>query len=141
MKFHKMQQSKFGLPVTATVCTRQIHSTFSMKSLIHNNILYEKSNTKTIILTINMEMPKVLEWLKSNKLHIDIVKIVVMLFHTRQKSINIDDNSLVIDGNTIHFTLIQGFWVLILMMILHGKVDSSDGLICSYALSKVRSHG
>ena len=27
-----------------------------------------------------------------------------MLFHTRQKRVNIDENSIVIDGNIIHFT-------------------------------------
>ena len=31
------------------------------------NIPYENTDTKAIIKTINMEMPKVIEWLKSNK--------------------------------------------------------------------------
>ena len=51
-----------------------------------------------------MEMPKVIEWLKSNKLHIDVDKTVAMLFHTGQKRVNIDENSIVIDGNIIPFT-------------------------------------
>ena len=45
-----------------------------------------------------------MEWLKSNKLHIDVNKTVSMLFHTRQKRVNIDENTIVIDGNIIHFT-------------------------------------
>ena len=53
------------------------------------NILYETTDTKAIIKTINMEMPKVIEWLKSNKLLINVGKIVAMLFHTRQKRVNI----------------------------------------------------
>ena len=68
------------------------------------NILYENTDTKTIIKTINKEMPKVIERLKSNKLHINIYKTLAMLFHTRQKSINIDENFITIDGNTNYFT-------------------------------------
>ena len=49
-------------------------------------------------------MPKIMEWLKSNKLHINVNKTVAMLFHTRQKRVNIDENSIVIDGNIIPFT-------------------------------------
>ena len=51
-----------------------------------------------------MEMPKIMEWLKSNKLHINVNKTVAMLFHTRQKRVNIDENLIVIDGNIIPFT-------------------------------------
>ena len=41
------------------------------------SILYVSSDTKTIIKTINMEMPKIIEWFKSNKLHIDIIKLLL----------------------------------------------------------------
>ena len=58
-------------------------------------------NTKTIVITINMEMPKITE---SNKLHIDVNKTAAMLFHSRQKRANIDENSIVIDGSIIPFT-------------------------------------
>ena len=68
------------------------------------NILYENTDANAIITTINMEMPKIMEWLMSNKLHINVNKTVAMLFHTRQKRVNIDENSIVIDGNIIHFT-------------------------------------
>ena len=49
-------------------------------------------------------MPKIVEWLKSNKLHINVNKAVAMLFHTGQKRVNIDENSIVIEGNVIPFT-------------------------------------
>ena len=52
-----------------------------------------------------MKMPKIMEWLKSNKLHIDANKTVAMLFLTRQKRAGIDENSIVIDGNIIPFTI------------------------------------
>ena len=68
------------------------------------NILYENTDTKTMIKTINVKMPKIIEWFKSNKLHININKTVTMIFLTRQKHVNIDDNLIVIDGNIIHFT-------------------------------------
>ena len=67
-------------------------------------ILYENSDTKAIAKIINMEMPRNMEWLKSNKLHIDVNKSVAMLFHTRQRRVNTDENSIVIDGNIIPFT-------------------------------------
>ena len=68
------------------------------------NIIYENTDANAIIKTINMEMPKIIEWIKSNKLHINVNKTVAMLFHTKQKRVNIDENSLVIDGNIIPFT-------------------------------------
>ena len=68
------------------------------------NILYENTDTKAILKTINMEMPNIIEWLQSNKLHINVNKTVAMLFHTRQKRVNIDENLIVIDGNIIPFT-------------------------------------
>ena len=68
------------------------------------NILFENTDAIAIIKTITMEMPKIMEWLKSNKLHIDVNKAVAMLFLTRQKRANIDENSIVIDGNIIPFT-------------------------------------
>ena len=49
-------------------------------------------------------MCKIIEWFKSNKLHIDVNKTVAMLFHTRQKRVNIDENLIVIDGNIFPFT-------------------------------------
>ena len=61
-----------------------------------NNILYENSDTKTIIKTINMEMPKIIEWLKSNKLHINKNKTVAIPHQTK--------NFIAIDGNTNPFT-------------------------------------
>ena len=70
----------------------------------NTNILYENSDTKTIIKTINMEMPKIIEWPRSNKLHLNVNETVTMLFHTRQNRVNIDENSIVIDCNIIPFT-------------------------------------
>ena len=48
-------------------------------------------------------MPTTIEWLKSIKLHINVDKTVAMLFHTRQKCVNIYENLIVIDGNVIPF--------------------------------------
>ena len=48
-----------------------------------------------------MEMPNIMEWFKSNKLHINVNKTVAL--DTRQKRVNIDENSIVIDGNIIPF--------------------------------------
>ena len=59
-----------------------------------------------------MEVPKTLECLKSNKLHINEIGTIAMLFHTRQKRVNIDENSILIDGNIIHFTTSTKFLVI-----------------------------
>ena len=50
-------------------------------------------------------MPKITEWFMSNKLHINVDKTVAMLFHTRIKYVNIDEKSIVIDGNIIPFAI------------------------------------
>ena len=49
-------------------------------------------------------MPKIMEWLTTNKLHIYVDKTFAMLFHTRQKRDNIDENTIVIDGNIFPFS-------------------------------------
>ena len=46
------------------------------------NILYENSNTKTIVKDTNTEMPKIMEWFRSNKLLKNIDNTVAMLFNT-----------------------------------------------------------
>ena len=40
----------------------------------------------------------------SNKLQVNVNNTVAMLFHTIQKRVNIDENSMVIDGNIVPFT-------------------------------------
>ena len=68
------------------------------------NILYDNTDIKAIVKTINTEMQKVIELHKLNKLHINVNKTVAMLFHTRQKRVDIDENSMVIEGNITPFT-------------------------------------
>ena len=64
-----------------------------------------------------MEMPEIIERLKSDRLHINLSKTVAMLYHIRYKRVNIDENSIVIDGN-----ITQSFWALTVIIILPGKV-------------------
>ena len=45
------------------------------------NLIYSSKNIKTLFKTINFELTKVFEWLKTNKLSIDIDKTNFMLFH------------------------------------------------------------
>ena len=54
------------------------------------NTLYKGSYTKTIIKSISMEIPKITEWPKLNKLHINIDNTVDILSHTRQKRFNME---------------------------------------------------
>ena len=69
-----------------------------------------------------MAMPLATVWFQSNKLHINTNKTIAMLFHTRQRCDNIDENSIVIDGNTIFLPLTQSFWALSSKIILPGKL-------------------
>ena len=45
------------------------------------NLIYSSKNIKTLFKTINFELTKVFEWLKTNKLSIDIDKTNFILFH------------------------------------------------------------
>ena len=67
-------------------------------------------------------MQKVIELLKLNKLHINVNKTVAMLFHTRQKRVDIDENSIVFDGNIAPFTTNTKFLGITSTMILPVKV-------------------
>ena len=45
------------------------------------NLIYSSKNIKTLFKTINFELTKVFEWLKTNKLSIDIDKTNFILFY------------------------------------------------------------
>ena len=51
-----------------------------------------------------MEMPKIMQWFKCYRLHINTNKTVAILLHTRRNSVNIYENLIVVEGNTIAFT-------------------------------------
>ena len=104
MVFHK---GSILRPILFILCINDLpRVSTKQKFLLYaddTDILYENSDIRTIIQTINMEKPKSIV-VMSNKLHIDVDKTVAMLFHTGQKRVNTDENLIVIDGNTIPFT-------------------------------------
>ena len=53
---------------------------------------------------MNKEIPKVTEWFNSNKLHISTNKTVAMLFHTRQRTLAINESLIKINDDTIPFS-------------------------------------
>ena len=53
---------------------------------------------------MNKEIPKVTEWFNSNKLHINTNKTVAMLFHTRQRTLTINERTIKINDDTIPFS-------------------------------------
>ena len=53
---------------------------------------------------MNKEIPKVIEWLSFNKLHINTNKTVAMLFHTRQRTLTINEYLIKIKDDTIPFS-------------------------------------
>ena len=68
------------------------------------NILYKNFDPKSITDTINKEIPKVTEWFNSNKLRKDTNKTVAMLFHTRQRTLTINECLIKINDDTIAFS-------------------------------------
>ena len=68
------------------------------------NIIYKHLDPKSITDAINKEIPKVTEWFNSNKLHIDTDKTVAMFFHTRQRTLTINESLINIIGDTIPFS-------------------------------------
>ena len=78
-----------------------------LRSLLYaddTNILYKNMDPKSIAHTMNKEIPKVTEWLNSNKLCINTNKTVAMLFHTRQRTSTINESLIKINGDTIPFS-------------------------------------
>ena len=73
------------------------------------NILHKNMDPKSIINTINKEIPKVTEWINSNKLHINTQKTVAMLFHTRQRTLTINESLIKVNDDTIPFPHTQNF--------------------------------
>ena len=55
------------------------------------NILYRNLDPKSITDTMNKEIPKVTEWFNSDKLCINTNKAAAMLFHTRQRTLAINE--------------------------------------------------
>ena len=53
------------------------------------NLIYSSKNIKTLFKTINFELTKVFEWLKTNKLSIDTDKTNFILFHPRSATKNL----------------------------------------------------
>ena len=53
---------------------------------------------------MNKEIPKVTEWFKSNKLRINTNKTVATLFHTRQRTLSINECLIKINDDTILFS-------------------------------------
>ena len=53
---------------------------------------------------MNKEIPKVTEWFNSNKLRINTNKTVAMLFHTRQRTLTINECLIKINDDTIPFS-------------------------------------
>ena len=58
---------------------------------------------------MNKEIPKVIEWFNSNKLDIDTNKTVAILFHTRQRTLAINESHINIDDDTIPFSTHKNF--------------------------------
>ena len=76
------------------------------------NILYKNLDTRSITDTMNKEIPKVTEWFNSNKLRINTNKTVAMLFHTRQRTVAINECLIKINDDTIPFSTHTTFLVV-----------------------------
>ena len=68
------------------------------------NILYKNLDPKSLTDTMNKDISNVTEWFNSNKLRINTNKTVAMLFHTRQRTLTINECLIKINDDTIPFS-------------------------------------
>jgi hypothetical protein len=67
-----------------------------------SNLVATGSNLQEIETNVNMELPKLLEWLKSNRLSLNIKKTHVMVFGNKNNKITKENQpKIVIDGETL----------------------------------------
>ena len=64
-------------------------------------LLYADENLDNIFSMYNTELPKLLYWLRSNKLSLNISKTNYIIFHSKNKPIVDDPNHNIIINNTI----------------------------------------
>ena len=70
-----------------------IHVSSVMKIILFaddTNLLLNSTNLNDLIATANTEIQKISDWLKINKLSLNIKKSHFILFHFRQKKITLD---------------------------------------------------
>ena len=104
-----------------------------------SNILCDSSDIRSLVNTLNSEMPKVITWFKSNKLHLNANKSVAILFHTHQNRINTSGFHIVIDNKNIPFSESTKFLGVIIdnhlswsnhVSYVCDKISKGIGIIC-----------
>ena len=65
------------------------------------NLFYSSSNYKDLMLTVNLELSKLSEWFRANRLSLNVAKTNYVLFGTRRKCLSDTHFSISINGNII----------------------------------------
>jgi hypothetical protein len=63
--------------------------------------LAKHNDLNELIKFVNIELKKFANWLRANKMAINISKTNFMIFHTKGKKVNLNDTSVVFDSNKI----------------------------------------
>jgi sarcosine oxidase/L-pipecolate oxidase len=66
--------------------------------------LAEHSNLSELVKFVNIELNKLANWLRANKMSVNISKTTYILFHARGKNVNLDNFDVVFDSNEIAST-------------------------------------
>ena len=69
-----------------------------------SNILFNDPDINSLVHNINTEMPNVITWFNSNKLHLNAKKSVAILFRPRQKHVDLSNYHIIIDNTVISFS-------------------------------------
>jgi hypothetical protein len=67
--------------------------------------LAEHNDLNELVKFVNVELKKLANWLRANKMAINISKTNFMIFHTKGKKVNLNDTSVVFDSNEIGATI------------------------------------
>ena len=64
-------------------------------------IIYSSKNKKDLETSMNNDLASVSEWLKANRLSLNVSKTKLLFFHSKKKRINQDEIKIKLDGNTL----------------------------------------
>ena len=72
---------------------------------------YTDCDLNSLVIIVYHELPRINEWFASNKLKINAIKSIIMLFHLCKKIMNTYDNMIKINNTTVALSISTKFFV------------------------------